>query len=363
MKLREFLIHCMRADGIGPVTAHKVMAQLGVVDYTPAQGNREHPEILSWSPATLGERCGLSLAQANALHTVLRDADAYRAQCLQLQCAVLTLFDAAYPVLLRTITVPPPVLWCQGTLLPPVYRACAVVGSRAATTYACDAVDMLIPPLAAAGVVMVSGGARGVDARVHKQTLQHNGCTVLVAGSGLLHTYPAEHKPLFKQIIAAGGLIISPFPPDVGPSKGTFPARNRIIAALAQVTLVVQAAARSGALITAQHALEEGRDVAAVPGPIVGPEYVGSNELLRTGAHVVYAAEHLAALLPGDVTLKPEPVKAPEHPLISFLATPRTLEEIITHLALEYGQVQELLFDLQLAGHIRQNHAGLWERP
>jgi DNA processing protein len=204
--------------------------------------------------------------------------------------------DDAYPVALRDLPNPPDELFILGaleTLAPPVV---AVVGTRNATDYGLRVTRELCGSLARAGACVISGLARGVDAAAHRAALAENGRTAAVLGTGVDVPYPVGHRELHG-IIARRGLLLSEFLPGSKAAKGSFPRRNRILAALASVTIVVEAPRDSGALITSGHALVLGRTVAAVPGPIDSPQSVGTNELLRDGATVIASVEDALALV------------------------------------------------------------------
>lgn len=198
---------------------------------------------------------------------------------------LLTIFDEDYPASLRTIHDSPLVLYVKG-YLPKADYSLAVVGSRSATAYGLRAADYFSSALALEKIPIISGGARGIDTAAHKACLAVKGYTVAVLGCGLDKIYPPENKDLFHQICEHGALI-SEFPPGTLPKPGNFPTRNRIIAGLAQGVLVVEAAKRSGAIITANLAIDEGRDVFCVPGNIFDYTSIGCHELIRTGAKLV----------------------------------------------------------------------------
>ena len=207
--------------------------------------------------------------------------------------------DTGYPTLLGQIPDPPPSLWLRGEadvelLASP---AVAIVGARACSGYGRSVARMLATEAAAAGVVVVSGLARGVDGEAHRGALAAGGPTVAVLGCGIDRDYPAAHAELARSIVATGGLIVSEYEPGMEPAPWRFPARNRIIAGLARATVVVEARERSGALITADFALEDGREVLVVPGEITSALSAGANGLLRQGATpVTCAADVLEAI-------------------------------------------------------------------
>ncbi len=204
--------------------------------------------------------------------------------------------DSAYPAALADCPHPPGTLWARGDLAILDRPTVAIVGTRRATAYAERVTRQLAATLGRAGACVISGLARGVDASAHRGTLQVEGATAAVLGTGLGVCYPKAHASLQRDI-ATRGLLLSELPPDDAAHRGSFPKRNRIIAALARVTIVVEAPIKSGALITAAHALEMNRTVAVVPGPIDVPQAQGSNELLRDGATAVTSMADALALL------------------------------------------------------------------
>ena len=214
-------------------------------------------------------------------------ADRILADCQRLDLDLLTIQDAGYPNRLRNIYDPPCLLYVRGRL--PAFddeASIAVVGTRDCTPYGVSCAEKLGYGLAAGGAVVVSGLARGVDSAALRGALRAGGTVTAVLGNGLDVIYPPENQYLYEDVAAAGALI-SEYPPGTPPEAKHFPVRNRIMSGLCLGTLVVEAPARSGALITAGTALEQGRDVFAVPGPIDAPASVGCNRLIRDGAGLV----------------------------------------------------------------------------
>jgi len=204
--------------------------------------------------------------------------------------------QAAYPALLAAIYDPPKRLYLRGSRPELLAGPCvAIVGARACSAYGAQVARSLGRALAAAGAVVVSGLARGVDGEAHRGALEASGATVAVLGCGIDRDYPRTHAGLAARI-AEAGLIVSEYPPGVEPAPWRFPARNRIIAGLSVAVVVVEARERSGALITAELALEEGREVLAVPGEITSALSAGTNALLRQGAAPLLAPEDVLAV-------------------------------------------------------------------
>jgi DNA processing protein len=209
---------------------------------------------------------------------------------------VLTEVSGDYPRLLRQIHDPPGVLFRRGKPEPQDELAVAIVGTRHATRYGIAQAERLAASLARTGFTVVSGLARGIDAAAHRGALAAGGRTIAVLGSGLLEMYPPEHEKLADEV-AASGYLLSESPPRMKPLSGAFPQRNRIISGLSVGTIVVEAADRSGALITARHAYEQGREVFAVPGPIDSRVSHGCHALIKDGAKLVESIDDVLAEL------------------------------------------------------------------
>ena len=260
---------------------------------------------------------GITREQAKALEDHKLDkADKILADCQRLGLRILTIQDAEYPGRLQNIYDPPCLLYVKGRL--PAFdeeAAVAVVGTRDCTPYGVACAEKLGYGLASGGAVVVSGLAKGIDAAASRGALRAGGVTVGVVGNGLDVHYPYESRYLYEDIAAAGALL-SEYPPGTEPAGGHFPARNRIISGLSLATLVVEAPERSGALITAETALEQGRDVFAVPGPIDAPTSVGCNRLIRDGAGLVSDAWDILREYAGRFPEKLKQEEAREQPAV-----------------------------------------------
>ena len=219
-------------------------------------------------------------------------ADDVIALCRKRSVDILLDGTATYPALLSRIDDPPGLLFVRGTLLPQDSLSVAIVGARHATVYGLKVAEQLGAGLARAGYTVVSGLARGIDAAAHRGAMKAGGRTIAVLGSGVLNVYPPEHADLAQEVIDAGALI-SELPPLTEPNVGTFPQRNRIVSGLSLGVVVVQAADRSGALITARLATEQGREVFAVPGPIDCRMSRGCHGLIRDGAKLVESVDDI----------------------------------------------------------------------
>lgn len=216
------------------------------------------------------------------------------------QVSVLTVLDEAYPKLLKEIYNPPPVLYYRGQLQADRDQfSLAVVGTRKISPYGQQLVAQIVEPLAQAGLTIVSGLALGTDSLAHQATLGVNGRTIAVLGSGLAwqNLYPSQHRYLAQKIIDSGGLVVSEFPLAMPPLVHNFPLRNRIISGLSLGSLIIEAPAESGALITAKYALEQNREVFAVPGSIYNHNSEGANSLIKQGAIVVTDAQDILTAL------------------------------------------------------------------
>lgn len=232
--------------------------------------------------------------------------------------------------------------------LPPI-PGVAVVGSRRATSYGLGLAEEIGRRIAEAGWPVVSGLAVGVDGAAHRGCLRGGGVGVAVLGSGIDVWYPARHAQLGERLLATGGCVVSEFPPGARPEPWRFPCRNRIISGLSKVVIVVEAAVRSGALITARYALEHGREVFAVPGDLDRETSVGCNLLIRDGAHPVTRLEHLVEDL--ELAMGPAPRPASESPPFD-LAGPTTVEDLADRLGIPIEQLCVELARLEVRGEV-----------
>jgi DNA processing protein len=274
--------------------------------------------------------------------------------------------EAAFPARLKAIHDPPPGVFLRGAGDPELLSrlAVAVVGARACSDYGAHVARSLSRELAAAGVVVVSGLARGIDGWAHRGCLEGGGETVAVLGCGIDRDYPRAHSSLAREI-GRRGLLVSEYPPGVAPAPWRFPARNRIVAGLAPATVVVEARERSGALITADLALEEGREVLAVPGEITSSLSDGANALLRLGATpVTCAADVLEAIgvePPAPPPDDPVPGSAAGLVLEAIEAGASTVDQIARAARMTPGEAAAALIELELDGRV-EVRAGVYRR-
>jgi DNA processing protein len=261
-----------------------------------------------------------------------------------------------FPPLLRAIHDPPAGLFLRGGAEPELLSqpAVAIVGARASSGYGASVGRSLGRELSSAGLVVVSGLARGIDAEAHRGALEGGAPTVAVLGCGIDRDYPAAHAELARRI-AESGLIVSEYSPGVEPAPWRFPARNRIVAGLCAATVVVEARERSGALITADLALEEGREVFAVPGEITSSLSAGTNALLKLGATPLTSAADVLA----SFGIEPERVQVEASPLLELL--PASADELVRKTGLGADEVARALVELELEGHVAV-HDGLYRR-
>ena len=280
---------------------------------------------------------------------------------------ILTLLSPTYPPLLKTIYDPPPVLYCMGNPLRSDHPAIAVVGSRRSSEYGRMAARKVSCELARLGVTVVSGMARGIDTMAHKGALDaDSGYTIAVLGGGVDYIYPAENTALYYSILSHG-TVISEFPPGTAPVPGNFPARNRIVSGLSCGLLVVEAGLKSGALITVDCALDQGREVYALPGNISSPYSLGTNKLLKEGAKMVTSAEDILEDLRSIFTFEgqAEPASLPpqQTPVLDFFESlvynaledgEKGLEDLIQTTKMPPGQLNGVLTLMEIKGIIKQ---------
>ncbi|MBI4280006.1 MAG: DNA-protecting protein DprA [Armatimonadetes bacterium] len=270
--------------------------------------------------------------------------------------------DAAYPAGLRNIYDPPPVLYLRGRLVPEDVLAVAVVGTRRPTPYGLAAAERIAGDLARAGLTVVSGLARGIDGAAHRAALRAGGRTVAVLGCGVDVAYPPEHRRLIDDMVRHGA-VLSEFPPGTPPRRQHFPRRNRLISGLSLGVVVVEGAEDSGALITADFALDQGREVFAVPGPIFAPQSRGPHWLIAQGARLVAdAADILEELgmrqsVPGGAPAGARcgALSGEEAAVLARLSwEPTPVDRIVEEVGRPIAEVTPVLLALELRGLVQQ---------
>jgi DNA processing protein len=277
-----------------------------------------------------------------------------RRRVAELRTSVVTRVDAEYPAMLREIADPPLALHYRGQLSLLSKPGVAIVGSRRASPYAINVAEHLAGKLASIGIAVVSGLARGIDGAAHTATLEAQGKTIAVLGTGIDIIYPRAHTRLFKRI-ETDGLIVTEFPPASPPKPEHFPIRNRVISGLTHGTVVVEATSKSGSLITARMAAEQGREVFAVPGSIFAAGSEGTHRLIQFGAKLVHDVNDILEELPGHLRVTQTAPEEPEPPLRELLALLSRDEgtHIDTLAAKSSGAIAEQLLELELGGWVR----------
>ncbi len=397
---KKILLHISLIDGVGPAGALKLikhvfserypdMLDADLIELINHQRELDLEQVYFYSVHDLMRKAGFPERIARQIVAGLADQTSLEIECALLakhNIQLITIFDYSYPEILQQIYLPPLVLYCKGSLLEHTAKRISIVGARTATNYAQGVINQLVPSLVAQDWQIVSGGALGADTMAHAATLAHSGKTIAVLGSGLLKPYPDANISLFKHISEWGGSVISAFPLNAPPDKGNFPARNRIIAGLSHGCVVVQAGARSGALITAQFALENGRQVFAVPGLIDHELSIGCHELIKQGAKLVASVNDILeefnesvchgtftaarkddssaqkASFIGDAT-KVQQLDIEEiDPILRALTNACTIDELSMRTGFDVVELQNRLFELQLDGKVKQHFTGAWEK-
>ena len=292
--------------------------------------------------------------------------DELRKQVEALRGSAITLADDDYPPLLKQLVDPPLALFYRGNLALAQTPSVAMVGSRRASAYAISAATHLARELVSAGVTIVSGLARGVDAASHQAALDASGHTIAILGTGIDIVYPRSHRRLF-QSIAEHGLILTEFPPGTPPFRYNFPVRNRIISGITLGTVIVEATGRSGSLITARMAAEQNREVFAVPGPIFSPGSEGTHRLIQYGAKLVHETNDILDELPGGLCVPTTAPVEPDSPLREVLDAFRReqgthIDAIAETLGRSVAGLSEPVLQLELGGWLKALPGGRYVR-
>lgn len=335
--------------GIPPRTKHRLIAAFGGPQPVLTAPQDELSELVT-------ERVASRIVAFREQY----DPQTLRSQAASAGARILALSDPDYPAALRTIPDPPLALYLRGRIPPGV--AVAVVGTRSPSHDGVEVAYRMARDLGASGVCVLSGLARGIDAAAHRGALEAGGVTLAVLGCGIDRVWPPEHVPLARSIEEQGG-VLSEYPPGTPALRHHFPARNRILAGLAQAVVVVEARAQSGALITAEFALEFGREVFAVPGSVLNPRTQGTHQLLREGAHLATGAGDVLDRLgipprPRDVAfLDPE-----EQALFDLLEEPLDLDDLVRACGRSTPVVAAMLTALEVRGVVRRLPGGRYVR-
>jgi len=352
-------------EGLGPVGVNRLLAAVGQV------------EELFFLPAAELQQMGRLRPETAARLAAFADWEAVTAikkRLAALGVDLLVRDDERYPQNLLNIFDPPPILYGKGRLEVLAAPAIAIVGSRKASKRGCQFAFSLARDLAERGVVLVSGMALGIDAAAHAGCLHAGGRTIAVWGSGLDVCYPARHRELAARI-ADSGLLLSEFPLGTRPEKQNFPRRNRLISGLAAGVVVVEASLKSGSLITARCALEQGREVFAVPGLPASPESGGNNWLLKEGAQLVESADDIFACLPdlaggeaavpviADFTGEPPAVWTEEQKLLVELmgSAAYDMDELLGMTGWSHDRLSRVLLELEISGGVWRTGGGRFQ--
>ena len=369
---RDELLYWLRltlTPGVGDGVARKLLAAFGLPEAVFAQPHAALLQVVSQAQA-------LALAQVPPKLAALADQTWDWLSAAPGNRRMVTLGDAGYPSSLLETSDPPLVLYVMGPRefdLTQLARSLAIVGSRNPTPQGASNARSFAQALGEAGVAVVSGLALGVDGAAHEGALQaagsdHRLATVAVVGTGLDRVYPARHRDLAHRI-AQQGLLVSELPLGTPPLAQNFPMRNRIIAGLSRGTLVVEAALQSGSLITARLAVEQGKDVFAIPGSIHAPQSRGCHALIRQGAKLVETVQDIfedldlraaGACAPTDIAA---PAAQDEPPLLAALGhDPVSLDALVARTGWPAAQLQAQLLELELEGRVARLPGGLFQR-
>ncbi|MCA0893565.1 DNA-processing protein DprA [Microbulbifer agarilyticus] len=358
----------LRLEGIGPSLYWQLVEQFGSAEAALRQPATHFPRKLP-------ERARAQLAEYQRLgcdSELAQWALAERQRCVENCIYLLHCDDESYPSLLRQIDRPPPVLYITGDPLALSLPQIAVVGARRASRAGLDNAEAFSADLAAAGFAITSGLALGVDAMAHKGALRGAGKTVAVLGTGVDRIYPQRNAALAEQILESGGALVSEMPLASAPEPGNFPRRNRIISGLSLGILLVEAAVRSGSLITARLALEQNREVFAIPGSVHNPMARGCHHMIKNGAHLVETSADIVAELGGllsgmaqqpslfeqapdsGISLPPEQRSL----IVALGGDPRSIEQLARDTGGDTGELMASLLHMELEGLVEQLPGG-----
>ncbi|UTF59099.1 DNA-processing protein DprA [Gilvimarinus sp. DA14] len=345
-----------RVRGLGPSKIKQLYSQFGSLQ-----------SVLNTSAERLEQCLSADICrQIKALQN--RDSEEHWRAAEDLACwleqhpevSLLSLDDEDYPALLADTPAPPPLLYVRGNLNALELPQLAVVGSRNPTAGGSKTAFEFSRCLASGGFAITSGLALGVDACAHRGALAGDGITLAVMGTGIDRLYPARNRALAEEIVAGGGALVTEFAPGTASEAANFPRRNRIISGLSLGTMVVEAAVKSGSLITARYAVEHQREVFAVPGSINNPLSRGCHALIKNGAKLVECADDIIAELNGALAYKHEQLAAQapteaEHWLLGFMGyDPVTLDHLCERSGKNAGELAAALLDLELEGVVAQ---------
>jgi len=352
----KYLLALNSLRDIGPVLARRLLAVFGSPENIFQSTVRELKEIEG-----IGENRARSILSFNQWDRLQKEID----RVLKNGASIITINDTTYPGGLRRITDAPLVLYIKGEIKDTDKYAVAIVGSRLPTDYGLQVAEKISYRIASYGLTVVSGMARGIDTIAHKGALRAKGRTIAVLGSGIDIPYPAGNRGLMN-VIASAGAVISEFPLGTGPNKENFPQRNRIISALALGVVVIEAAVDSGSLITVGYALEQGKEVFAVPGNITSETSKGTNNLIKKGAKLVENAEEIIdelrhqikGILKEDKTITKKQMfemTEDEKKIYNYLGEePKHIDIIVRGTGIASHKALSILLSLEIKGIVRQ---------
>jgi DNA processing protein len=366
---REYVLPKVVETDLARWVALSRVQGLGCVSFKKLAGHFGDPtEALSASTAALAEISGLDQSVIDGLRnfSAWDEAEKEIIRAEKAAVKIVPFTDSSYPARLRMIPDPPPLLYLKGEIRSDDEKAVAVVGSRSTSDYGRRVARDLCRGLASLGFTVVSGMARGIDGTAHETSLNAGGRTIAVLGSGVDRVYPAEHDKLYRRI-SENGAVISEFPMGTRPLAFNFPARNRLISGLSLGVVVVEATEKSGSLITAALALEQGREVFAVPGEVGASRSRGAHRLIRQGAKLVETVDDIMEeIAPQLLVRSGKPVSAPRRTLPQnlgdefqrifglFQERPLQIDEVIESSGCSPSRVSEILLELELQGYIKQ---------
>ncbi len=373
MQFQNIILHLSLIEDVGEALLFKLIERLGQ-DRLQEVYNFFSSDFIAQG---VSEQIAQSLVNGLSNQALLEQE---LALMQQFQVQFLTVLCPEYPKLLKEIHVPPVILYFQGDIdLFAHEKTIACVGARKAHRYVHEALSFVVVPMMHDGWIVVSGGAQGADTYAHQISLEQKVPTIVVVGSGMCHVYPPQNKKLFEQIAASGGLVVSSFSMETKPDPWNFPKRNRLISGLSKGCLVLQAASKSGALITAECALQQGREVFALPGSIFDELSAGCHYLIQQGAKLVTSSKDIldefgyfasSDLVPDKKSQEQIFIPSASTQVIDDLSfqilqisvIPITADLILSKLKIDVETLQNKLFELSLNGKIVQDSMGFWKR-
>src|SRR3989344_1679847 len=345
----EDILSVSMLESLGPASWQKLYTNF-----------RSLKEVLE-ADTSLLMRAGLNAHQADALKNRPTKLDAAKHLLDSKKIEIITIDSPDYPVLLKEINDPPLWLFCRGNKKVLKKVCLTVVGTRKPSSYALLAAEKLLPEALVKQLCLVSGLAYGVDKKVHQLALKYKAPTIAVLAGGLDSIYPAEHHRLAEEMVESGGLLITEYPPLSRPRPAKFPIRNRIIAGLSKVTVVLEAAIRSGSLTTAKSALDYNREVMAVPSEITRRSADGTNFLIKQGATLLDDSSQLFEIYGLNAKKSIDTLDAPAHQLLHLLAKEAlAVDQIAVLTKQSIPEILGILTELELLGQVYQPQPGFY---